>query len=105
MKIRKHYKSFKKAWLYEISSITSRLNSFGSMFKSRLIWTRHICWDLCQLELYPFSTAFESCLWAHLGELQMDQPESQKPGVTDQVSESLTNPAHRSAEKMAQVKF
>lgn len=64
MKIRKHYKSFKKVGLYEVSSITSRLNRFGSMLKSRLIWTRHICWDLWQFELYPLHQFYRSFLKA-----------------------------------------
>lgn len=33
MKIMKYYKSFRKAWLYKISSIISRLNRFGSMLQ------------------------------------------------------------------------
>lgn len=64
MKIRKYYKSFKNAWLYEISSITSRLSKFGSTFKSRLIWTRYICWDLCQFELYHLHEFYCSFLKA-----------------------------------------
>lgn len=53
-----------------------------------------------------FIAAFgKLCLWVYLGELQMDQPESQKPGITDQISESLTNSGQRSVERWPMLDF
>lgn len=119
MKIRKYYRSFKKAWLCEISSIISRLNRFGSMFKlleahpNQTHFLRFMSvWALLLMSL--IADFWKLYLLVYLGELcksfslnlkSLDSAFSSKPGITDQISKSLTNSGQSSVERGSKLNF